>query len=184
MGKKIYEKADEATMGLLYEVMARYHRELHESEVAVALTMARKFDKDDEPIPCVKCHGVSATAVCRLISAKRRVYDENEVEIEVDGLLWDHMTEPSRIALLDHELNHIKFILDAHGIVQQDDAGRPKLKLICDDFLLTGFHDIIRRHGDHALEWQSVSAVYEKAREMHGYHQTESTAPVAEAAAA
>ena len=178
MAKKIYEEAEAASLDILTEAMATYHP--HLSEVRIAMTMARAFDKDDEPIPCVKfAGGHQAAAVTRIIPLKRRVYMHYEAEIEVDGLIWDHLNRPSRVALMDHELNHIRLSTDPNGVPRLDDRGRPKLKLIKDDWMINGFVDVIRRHGDDAMEWRSVTRVYAVATEAHQYHQEQHAEPVA-----
>lgn len=160
MSAKIYIQASDAEKAVLQRAMATYHPALLEANVKVAFTMARKFDSQEQPIHCVKFAGANAAAVTRKVPPRRRVYDEHDAEIEVDGLTWDELSEPQRIALLDHELNHIVVSVGDDNAVQLDDMGRPKVRLIPDDFTLTGFYAIGRRHGRTALEWRSVAHVH------------------------
>lgn len=160
MSAKIYIQATDAEKALLQSVMVSYHPALLEGNVKVAFTMARKFDSIEQPMHCVKFAGANAAAVMRKVPPRRRVYDPHDVEIEVDGMTWDELTEQKRIALLDHELHHVTLVVGDDNAVQTDDSGRPKVRLIPDDFILTGFYSIARRHHNYSLEYLSVMQVH------------------------
>jgi len=160
MAGKIYIRATDAERAVLQRVMTTYHPALLQANIKVAMTMARKFDGNEQPVHCVKFAGANAAAITRTIPLRRRVYDEHDAEIEVDGLTWDELSEAQREALLDHELNHIRASVGDDNAVRLDDMGRPKVNLVPDDFTLTGFYAIGRRHGRTALEWRSVSHVH------------------------
>ena len=174
MPKKIYEKAETADVTLLNSVMALYHHELTDAELRVAFVMCRKFDAEDNPIPSLKFAGGHAAAITRKVSARRKAHDPHDVEIEADGMRWTDMSTAQKTALLDHELSHIRLKTDRHGIVQQDENGRVKVGLVPDDIVLTAFLEIIRRHGDAALEWTSITAAHTAASEVHAVYEESS----------
>jgi hypothetical protein len=173
---KIYERATPEDLALLSYVMQLYHPALHAAGLHVALTIARKFDANEEPVRCVKFAGAHAAALTRIVPARRRIYDNHDVEVELDGVTWDGLNVHRKHALLDHELTHV-VVIEVDGEIQQDDRGRPKVKLVPDDIILTAFVSVIRRHGTEALEWGSITKAHEAATDAYSLWQEAQPAP-------
>jgi hypothetical protein len=157
----VFEKAPQDVMDLLNQVIQEHHRELVDANVTVGVLMQTKFDNDDNEIPSLRCHGAQANAVIKIVSRKDRTHRREDSEITIDNVIWKTLSEKCQRALLDHELTHLVVKRDRKTQkFKLDDLGRPCLGMIQDDFTLTGFLDVIRRHGDAALEYQSVSRVH------------------------
>jgi hypothetical protein len=138
------------------ELAFKYHPAMREAGVKVVSIMARSFDANEEPIPAVKLGGCPCLAKVRTYNLKQRHLTGFDAEIMVDGDRWDDLEEGQRIALLDHELNHLQLCIGMDGRLKLDDLGRPKLKTIPDDWMLTGFTCVIERHGKMANEATAV----------------------------
>jgi hypothetical protein len=57
-------------------------------------------------------------------------------------------------------LTHFQLSLNKEGEQKIDDIGRPKLHMRPDDFMLTGFFEVVRRHGEFAGEAKAVREVH------------------------
>jgi hypothetical protein len=157
----VFEKAPQDVRELLQLVIQEHHKELADANVSVGVLMQTKFDNDDNELPSLKCHGAYANAVVRVVSRKDRTHRDEDAEITIDAVIWRTLSERCQKALLDHELTHL--IVKRDRKTQKfklDDLNRPCLGMIPDDFTLTGFLDVVRRHGDAALEYQSVTRVH------------------------
>lgn len=137
-----------------------YHPDLVNCGVQVLIVDVRKINAAGEFDDSVKIAGSPCAARVKVLSQKQRLLTGFDAEIMVDGHRWDDYTEESRVALLDHELNHLQVMRDDANKVKLDDLGRPRLGTIPDDFMLTGFLCVIERHGEAALESQSVRIVH------------------------
>ena len=164
MGAKIYQHSVQATEAAML-AMQTYHPDLFAAGVTVKCTMVAKLGTEEQLIPCLKLHGALATAVIRLVRGSERVYVDHLAEILIDQCQWEDFAEPERTALLDHELNHLVLVKTKQGITAVDDAGRPKLRMRPDDWCLTGFLAIARRHGNHAVEVDAITRVAAAVRE-------------------
>lgn len=82
----------------------------------------------------------------------------------IDADRWSELSESSRRALIDHELEHVVVRKGDDGAILTDDDLRPKLRLKPDDWVLTGFRCIVDRHGDSALEAMALHTLWD----MHG----------------
>lgn len=147
---------------LLSQMMLQYHQKLSELEVRVAIIMTKAGRKTDGSLesPAVTKGGVSCAGVTRLTTTKERVLVNYDAVIEIDEDIWEGLTSLQQRALIDHELEHIQVVYK-DGFPDSYDDGRPKLKLIVDDWTLTGFRAIVARHGESALEYNSVFTVAE-----------------------
>lgn len=156
-----YTKADDDTLALLRDVIAKHHPDLAQHGVRVAVTMC----KDPDQLPAVTHGGYPVNAKISLVSKKKRVHTPADVEIEIDESVWNKLCDQSKAALLDHELEHVEFCQlqgDPPKPTLADDD-RPKLRLKLDDWCLTGFRSIVERHGSFALEFAAV-------QELHATH--------------
>lgn len=149
---------------LLLEVMEGYHPELLEAEVTVGLMFVSASEGSE---PVLKLHSYPATAIVRITSYEQRVQGLPDATIKIDEVVWEGLKAEERLAVLDHELNHLCLDHDKDGVLKSDDAGRPKLKMRLHDLVVGGFSTIIARHGRHSLDAQHVHAVNEILRQRH-----------------
>lgn len=146
-----YQEVDPATYEIIHHAMKDYHSELVTASVTIHAIFASNFDAEDEPLPAVKFHGHSAAAKIQVTSLQDRSRGLPDVKLTIDRHQWDGMAKTRRIALVDHELEHLVLQTDDEG-VKLDELGRPKLKLKIHDWMLAGFASIISRHGEAAVE--------------------------------
>ncbi len=167
MSKKVYESAPAEVAELCAQVIAEVpnHKHFRDLEIKISLVMVSKFDASEQIVRCLKHHGAFADAVVRLIPCKERLHNAHDVEITIDKFAWDGANTLRKKALLDHELTHVAVKLskkDNEPMVHDD--GRPMLRLLPDDYSITGFYSIADRHGVFSGEVASVSAI---ASRMH-----------------
>lgn len=155
-----YEKAPPAVLELIRQVMKEHHERLCPM-VAVGAVMAYSSDAR----PAVKLHGAACAATIRLTNPRQRraVEGTPDAIITIDGNRWEFLSPAQQQALLDHELTHLELIYkDASPELASD--GRPKLRMRPDDWTLTGFAEVVERHGPDALEMMSLKEL----RQKHG----------------
>lgn len=155
---KTYEKGRPDQIKLLAEVMAEHHPELAELGVRVGLVnVLPACSEDGEPTgPAIKFAGAAVAAQVKLTTPAQRVHVDYDAIVSIDNARWNELSDESRAALLDHELTHLEVAKDKDGVAIITDDLRPKLKTRPDDFIVTGFYEVIKRHGDAALEYRSV----------------------------
>lgn len=170
---KIYEKATPAELDLLSSAISQYHPVLLTANAVIAMTFVRKLDDNDDPVRCLKHHGAQCAAYIRPTATSAKLRLDHDAEIFIDGCLWDELPQASRLALLDHELTHLVPIKTKAGLFKKDDRGRQVLRNKADDFTLTGFIEVVRRHGPAALELKSVESVTDDvAQALASYSQS------------
>lgn len=163
-----YRKADDEVTDLLAWVMGQFHQDLDEAKVHVGVLVAENPNGD-----AVKHGGYPAFACIRLVSARDRVAKVYDAELLLDGGKWDDLRPTQRVALLDHELSHLRLkkswrtpVLDANEEPtgettlhwEEDDEGRPGLKLVKGDWSVgDGFAAVVARHGPDAIEYASIA---------------------------
>lgn len=160
MMAKVYKKAGKDVNDVVRELIEAYHIDLMTYEVNVAvLFVSSGTDEDGEPKGnALTKHGHPCAALCRIADARMRTIGGVDAIIEVDAHRWDELSTESCDALLDHELTHLE-VKQCDGLPLRHDDGRPILKTRKDDWCLTGFHEVIERHGKHALEAMSLRGV-------------------------
>jgi hypothetical protein len=157
----VFEPASEEIRSIINQVMHESHKELVDAGVTVEAILRTKFDKNDEEIPSLKCHGASAYATVKVVKRKQRTYTDHDAQIEIDHPVWKTLGGPQKKALIDHELTHLIVKYDKESKPKRDDLDRPIIGMRPDDFTLTGFLEIVERHGIHALEYGSVTRIAE-----------------------
>jgi len=161
--KTVYDVPTEEMKAALASALV-YHPKLVALEFAIAVQSVCKIDEDDGLLPALRCHGMAANAVIRKVPKSKRMWMDYDVMIDVDLARWNELGNPERIALFDHELTHVRLIEDKAGMPIKDEEERVKFKLIPDEITFTGFSDVIRRHGRHALEFRSIESVHDLAQ--------------------
>jgi hypothetical protein len=152
----------------------KWHPVLLACGVKIEVLEAAKTGKAGELKPALKCHGQQAAMLVRVVPLDRRVLGEGDALIIVDRLSWNEATLEQRLALLDHELEHIRVLAEyescagrsyvgwdpKEGTITQapmlDDHGRPRLKIRLHDYDLGGFRSVIERHKQNSLESRQV----------------------------
>lgn len=166
---KRYGKPAGVTVALLNSAITSYHAELEEVKVRVGILMvAAVVDPEEggehEPPPALTDKGSAIAARIRLTNPKERVYVPFDAMIEIDEGRWKELEEPSRRALLDHELTHLAVCRDKDNFPLTTSDVRPKLAMRPDDWKLTGFGEVVKRHGAASLESMALQKLYE----VHG----------------
>lgn len=143
-----YTKCDKSVNAIVQTLVGKYYSFLNEKPATTITTLFANAgeDKAGRPKPAIKRHGVACSAQVRATKLKERAAGRDDVEIIIDENVWDEMTEPRRVALIDHELYHLDRLVD------KDDLGRPRFELKPHDFELWGFMEIIHRHKIAAVE--------------------------------
>jgi hypothetical protein len=148
-----YEQCGDDVKAMVAQVMADYHPELSAAGVSVGLLMASAHDKDDELIPAVKLHGYQCAATIKRISLKDRAAGKCDAEMTICAATWKDLADAKKIALIDHELEHLEVKLTKENTVDRDDLGRPKLLMKLHDHQLGIFKGVIERHAKNALDY-------------------------------
>ena len=109
--------------------------------------------------PAIKNKGVACAAMIKLIKGADKIIKKYDFEIFIDKSLWDEISINEKIAILEHELFHIKFKKDKKGEFKYDEYDRPMLQLKEHDLIFWGFSDIAKKHGDFSIEKKSIKDI-------------------------
>jgi hypothetical protein len=149
----VYELADDTTARLIQSVLIEHHERLMTERVTVQTVFACNVDEESgEESPCLKHHGYPAIAKVQVTSYVDRVRGIPDAKLTIDRYEWTRMAKTRQQACIDHELTHLELKLDTEGLVKRDDLGRPKLKLRVHDWELSGFAEVVERHGEASVE--------------------------------
>jgi hypothetical protein len=146
---------------MVRERIKEAHEDMHRHGVRVCVLMATS-DKGH----AVKHGGYPANATVSVVPLKDRVTKGYDAEIIVDQLAWDGLRPRQRLALIAHEVNHLRLVrkkdkFSGMLVVQVDDIGRPKLKTVPGDWNAgDGFRTIVREFGDDAIEFANIRAAW------------------------
>lgn len=155
---KTYNLCGNDVHSLIKSVMGQHHLPLSREGVSVQAVFINDFDDDDEARPALKVHGVPAAAKIQVTPLVDRVRGIEDAKLTIDEYTWQRLNESARLALIDHELEHLQLVRDSKtGAVKHDDHRRPKLKLRVHDWTLAGFQSIVERHGESAIEFQELA---------------------------
>lgn len=156
-----YERADRDVIDLVHKVAKRFHKKLVDEKVTFGVLMAHPTeDRHGNPKgPAITHGGYPALAVVRVTKLKERVQGLADVELTIDADSWEDASDKRKVALIDHELEHLQIVPDKLAGIKRDDAGRPKLKCVLHDWQLGGFEAVARRHASEALEVVHLQAL-------------------------
>ena len=154
---KTYDNAPDEVIEQINDLLELYHPKLKEAGVTIHALMAHSTGGD-----AVSVGGYPALACVRIISLKDRVKGMKDVEIVIDAERFDELTEPQRLALLDHELHHLETVPDEGGGCKRDDASRPKLVMRRHDVQFGWFKTIAERHGSNSPEQIQAKTLIDK----------------------
>lgn len=161
-----FDRATDETVDILNRTVERFHKELNDYSVRIGLIMA--FGPRDEAgnlkRTAIQRNGVPCAGQVRIVGLKDRLLKQLDVEVLLDGDYWETIDEPKKIAIIDHELEHIVPVLDKKtNKIKLDDLERPKLKLKRDDINWWGIAKIAERHGidsQEVLGYQQLTNKY------------------------
>ena len=149
-----FEMADEVTVKLMERAMEIYHAELKRYEVKIGVILAfGEEDKEGEIKRPIMNQGTPCAAKVKIVSLKDRLTKHVDAEILIDGNYWQELDDERKLAIFDHELEHIKLKINAEGEVEKDSQDRPKMKLCFDSICFWGFASIAERHGTNSQEY-------------------------------
>ena len=134
---------------VLREVERLYHQPLADAGVTYEILAAWPGENQ---LHAVLLHGWPCLATIKINSVKDRIRGLPDVLLTVDAEHWHESERRERLALIDHELNHLEPRRNDEGTFATDDAGRPRLKLRPHDWQIGGFDLIVKRHGRAAAE--------------------------------
>ena len=155
-----FEMADEATVRLMEKAMEIYHAELKRYEVKIGVIMAfGEEDKEGDIKRPIMNQGVPCAAKVKIVSLKDRLTKGMDIEILLDGFYWQELDEERKLAIFDHELEHIKLKINADGELDRDSLKRPKCLLKNDELGWWGFSAIAERHGVNSQEYLSLQQI-------------------------
>ncbi len=152
-----FEKCPKEVTQLARRVMAEQHVRLHNVDPIVGYLFAwPKKDKQGESkgpaltkggypvlyqVKVVSLKDRVAGLPDAVVSLKDRVAGLPDAMVVIDGDAWTERSEAGHIALLDEALS----CLDASN--EEDDAGRPKLRIRLPEIVVHAFGSILERHG-------------------------------------
>lgn len=157
-----YTKADPGEEKFILGVMKYYHPKLSEAGVTLDILFAA-----NPAGGAVKHNGHRCAAKIKKTSLEDRVAGKSDAVLIIDAERWKRSSSRERTALMDHELTHLQLsFMPRTTIVNRDDIGRPVLRLRKDDWCLTGFGEVVQRHGVNAVEGQMVAVVKRRLEQL------------------
>lgn len=153
MGKR-HEKADQQTIKALRKSLTSWHPDLELVGIRIGVVFVWPAINADGLVigPALKYAGAMAAAKTQICRHAIRALTGLDVVIQIAADIWASLAKPSRLALLDHELEHLVVVRDNDGKIRTHNDGRPRLVTRPDDWVLTGFQSVVERQGAHALE--------------------------------
>lgn len=150
-----YEMSDDKALDLMKKTIEQYHPDINRYGVRIGLISAfgQRNDEGELEKPALMKSGAKCAAKVRIVGLKDRLMKNLDVEVLIDGDYWQELDDARKIAILDHELEHIVIQVDSEsGAVKTDSLDRPRLRLINDDIQFWGFSRIAERHKENSQE--------------------------------
>ena len=170
-----YERAGERVVAMVTMARLRWHKVLTGCEVTVEAVFVDDVNEETgESSQTLKAHGYPAAATIAITPLKYRVLGVGDALMTIDAYSWAQLDEDERLALVDHELEHVQVRAAERGFVgwvkgaldrsaRLDDHRRPVLKLRHHDWELGGFRAIARRHKSAAIEVKAARSHREES---------------------
>ncbi len=162
-----FDPAPDEVYDLMRSVIGERFPEIRDLQPELRITILMASNGGEVFVPALKHHGTPAVAMIKRSNAEDRALDGPDILIEIDQNRWDERGERGRCAILAHELRHIEFKRDKGGVIKYDAYDRPQIKLVPDDWTLTGFRDVAEWYGEDAAEVQAVRNVVETIQAVH-----------------
>jgi hypothetical protein len=150
---------EEVTVSLLGRVLKSQPRfdPIRENDLRIEILKAIRTDGK----PAVRHHGAAALAQIKIVGAEERSTGGPDVRIKIDWARWLDLGPKSREAILAHELYHVEFAKTNEGNLKRDDYDRPIVRLIPDDWSITGFKEVADWYGEDSIEKRSFNTLGE-----------------------
>lgn len=141
-GEHLYEMLD--------DLVEKHHEELDHGKARIALAWALNWKPDAD--------GVQKLGRCKKASDLDRELAEWDFVILLNQAWFEDaaVTEPQRLALLDHELCHADVRLDKNGERVVDERGRTVFRMRKHD--IEEFSEVVRRHGIYKRDLEQFAA--------------------------
>jgi hypothetical protein len=157
----IYNRCESDVIKVLDEVVVTEHPQLNQAHVTFNCVFAEKYDKDTgEALPSLKVNGIPAAAKIQVSTLVERSRGMEDVKLTIDRREWTRASDESKRAIIDHELHHL--VLQDN----EDDLGRPRIKLQPHDLIVGGFTTIIKRYGEQCIDFKQIDSVNEAVKEV------------------
>jgi hypothetical protein len=158
-----FQLADDKTVALCAQIGKKHRTDLQEAGVKIGILFAyADIGEDGTPKgPAIKLHGHGAYACIKIVPLKDRLTKGYDAEMLIDADRWPELAPKRQEALIHHELTHLML---RGG--EKDDLGRPKLKLRKDDWMFTGFREIVRLYGAFAIEHEAINHIYGECTQL------------------
>ena len=151
-----YYIAEDSVREVFEKTMEEFHEELVDVELTFTVLMAVAVDREgalkNEPTLMSRGHRVAARV--RKTNGAQRAAGMTDVVFEVDAQLYEGLTDAERVALVDHELEHVELVLDEDEHVRLGVDLRPVLRVKPHDAEIGVFYGVVERHGAAALDFQ------------------------------
>lgn len=159
---KTYSPAPDAD-NCIGSVRDDYHDEL------AGVTVSALFVFDTESTTAVLKHqGYPALAVVRITPIRDRALQIADATIVVDRSGWLTLSQRQRDALIDHELTHLRRVVDKEtGHPVFDVLDRPKLAMRRHDHQFGWFDEIAQRHGEASPEVRQAQTLMESSGQLY-----------------
>lgn len=166
-----YREAGDLIKALADKVMQQSHPELVKDHVTISTIIASRESEEEGDMVALRLHGLPVAAKTSITSLADRARGIADAKLMIDNYAWSRLSDARKLALLDHELEHlalrtIKPTKKNHYAsgTKFDDLGRPCLKIRPHDWEITGFQAVAERHGDSSIEAMQFAAF----RDEHG----------------
>lgn len=139
--------ANDRVFELLGHALREWHTGLAKAEVSIAVLFAANEDG-----PALKVSGDPVLAKIKVLGLDWRILTGSDAVLKIDENAWNELEPSCQIALVDHELSHLR-VVEKDGRIRRDDIGRPKLRTVPGDWCHSdGFDQVVRRHGLSVVE--------------------------------
>lgn len=160
-----YQLADGPVNKLVETIIARREPDLKEAGVTVQVL----FAYGDGDAPPIKVGGYACAAKIKINSRAQRVAGLPDATITVDGDQWKDWTERRQEAVLAHQLHHLLVVRFDDGMIKEDDAGRPKLKMRLHDHQIGVFECIMNDYREDSLDHEAVLPLLEYTQKTFSF---------------
>lgn len=167
-----YERCQKNVEKILNQVIEKWHPDIQEAAVSFDLLFHHPDYDEDTGAPdmstTLKHQGYEAAGVCRIVNGKDRAKGCRDVEIVIDLMTWKDMTDGERLALVDHEVQHVEVVRDkVTGFIVEDEQSRPKLKIRKHDRQFGWFDVVAQRHGADSAEVRQAIELVATAGQLY-----------------
>lgn len=153
-----FKRCDETVVKMAKKVIEKYNTALADVRIDYVFAFGDRDEVTGElKSDALKLHGVRALSIAKKVSLKDRALGHGDAEISIDHDWWAEAEDEQREALLDHELFHLV------KTGENDDLGRPVLKIRPHDYQFGWFKVVAQRRGAMSLECIAAKQIMEES---------------------